>query len=56
MLLAVAGCTARAAAAAADGRGAGAGEHAAGSSGSGGTWQATVGELGPSAPLQNKQG
>lgn len=56
VLLAAAGCTARAAAAAADGRGAGAGERAAGSSGSGGTWQATAGEPGPSAPLQNKHG
>lgn len=52
---AAAGCTARAAAAAADGRGAGAGERAGGSSWSGGTWQATVGVLGPSAPLGNEQ-
>lgn len=54
-LLAAAGCTARAAAAAADERGAGAGEHAGGSSWSGGTWQATVGAPGPSAPLGSEQ-
>lgn len=53
--LAAAGCTARAAAAAADGRGAGAGERAGGSSWLGGTWQATVGVPGPSAPLGNEQ-
>lgn len=52
---AAAGCRAHAAEAAADEREAEAGERAEESSWSGGTWRATVGVPGPSAPLGNEQ-